>query len=243
MVVNLEGDTMKSCSRIVLCFFVLLAVAGCAKTKVTNREPVAGLFPRPAQIWVYAFAATPADIPADSAIAGQYSGGATDQSDDDIIVGRQLGAQIATELVKQIRAMGMPADHGVAGTKPRINDIIIRGYLLSFDEGDAKKRVGIGLGKGASELQVAVEGLQVTAQGLRKIGSGTTDSGSGKTPGMAVGALTWAATGNPAGLIVSTGMKVYGEKTGKSTVQGRADETAKEIAEILRKRFQGQGWI
>jgi hypothetical protein len=235
---------MKSRIYVVLCLVALLVVAGCAKTKITSQDPlVTGKLPRPGHIWVYNFAASAADVPADSAIAGQYSADASAQTSDYIIVGRQLGAQIATELVKQIRAMGMLAEHGVEGTRPQINDIILRGYLISYDEGDAKKRIGIGLGRGSSELQVAMEGLQVTAQGLRKIGSGSTASGSGKTPGMAVGAATWIATGNPAGLIVSTGMKVYGEKSGKSTVEGRADQTAKEIADVLKKRFQEQGWI
>jgi len=234
---------MKSRLCILLCLIVLPVVAGCAKTKITSQEPSAGLFPRPAHIWVYPLAATPADVPADSSIKGQYSMDTTALTNDDIITARQLGAQISNELVKQIRDMGMPAEHALAGTKPQINDIIIRGYLISFDEGDKKKRVGIGLGKGASSLQVAVEGLQVTPQGLRVLGSGSTASGSGKTPGMAVGAATWIAAGNPAGFIVSTGMKVYGEKSGKSTVQGRADQTAKEIADVLKKRFQGQGWI
>ncbi len=83
----------------------------------------------------------------------------------------------------------------------------------------------------------------MTAKGLRKLGSGTVKSHSGKTPGTAVGAATFLATNNPAGLIISTGVKVYGEKSGKSTVEGRAKQTAKEIADVLRKRFQEEGWI
>jgi hypothetical protein len=38
-------------------------------------------------------------------------------------------------------------------------------------------------------------------------------------------------------------MKVYGEESGKSTVEGRAQQTAKEIAAQLKTRFQEQGWI
>ncbi len=235
---------MKSNKYVGLCLVALLIFVGCAKTKVTNREQiVSGQLPRPANIWVYDFAATPTDVPADSAIAGQYSRDVSAETKDHIILGRQLGAQIAAELVKQIREMGMLAKHAVPGSKLQINDLIVRGYLVSYDEGDAKKRVGIGLGRGSSALQVVVEGFQVTAQGLRLLGTGSTESGSGKTPGAAVGAATWIATGNPAGFIVSTGMKVYGEKSGKSTVEGRADQTAKEIAEVLKKRFQEQGWI
>jgi hypothetical protein len=51
------------------------------------------------------------------------------------------------------------------------------------------------------------------------------------------------ATHNPVGLIVSSGMSIDGEKTGKDTVEGRAKQSAKEIADVLKKRFQEQGWI
>ncbi|MGH7148668.1 MAG: DUF4410 domain-containing protein, partial [Nitrospiraceae bacterium] len=63
---------MKTRSRIVSCLFALVVVAGCASTEVTERhEYKGGKIPRPAHIWVYDFAATPAEIPAGSALAGQ----------------------------------------------------------------------------------------------------------------------------------------------------------------------------
>ena len=148
-------------SHIVLFLCALLVIAGCATTKVTDREElVTGKISRPAHIWVYDFAATPADIPADSAIAGQYSEHSAPQTAEHIAAGRKLGAEIEKELVEQIRAMGMPAEHAVAGTTPQVNDLVIRGYLISFEEGSAAKRVGIGFGSGKSELKVAVEGFQ-----------------------------------------------------------------------------------
>jgi hypothetical protein len=55
--------------------------------------------------------------------------------------------------------------------------------------------------------------------------------------------VTFLATKNPAGLIVSSGMKVYGEKSGSSKVEGRAKQTGKEIAEVLEKRFKELGWV
>ena len=235
---------MKSCNQIVLYLLALLIIAGCASTKVTSRnESTIGKLPRPAHIWVYDFAATPADVPEESALAGQHSEHNPPQTAEHIKAGRQLGAEIEAQLVKQIRGMGMPAEHAVQETKPQINDLVIRGYLVSFNEGSAAKRILIGFGSGASDLKVAVEGFQMTAQGLRKLGGGTTDSEGGKAPGADLGALGLVATHNPAGLIVSTGMKIYGEESGKSTVEGRADQTAKEIADVLKKRFQEQGWI
>ena len=38
-------------------------------------------------------------------------------------------------------------------------------------------------------------------------------------------------------------MKVYGEASGSSKIEGRAKQTAKEIADELKTRFQQQGWI
>jgi Domain of unknown function (DUF4410) len=111
------------------------------------------------------------------------------------------------------------------------------------EAGSAAKRIAIGFGAGGSELQTAVEGYQMTAWGLRKLGAGEVQSGGSKGPGAAVGAATFAATANPAGLIISSGMKIYGEASGRSKIEGRAQATADEIAKVLKERFEQQGWI
>jgi hypothetical protein len=229
---------------IVTCLFAMAVAAGCASTEITSRhELVTGKLPRPAHIWVYDFVATPADLPPDSALVGQYAEHTTPQTAEQIATGRKVGAEIATKLVDDVRAMGMPAERGVTGTTPQIDDVVIRGYLLAINQGSADKRVLIGFGSGASDLRVAAEGFQMTAHGLRKLGYGTENAGGSKTPGMALGAATLLATHNPIGLIVSGGMKIYGEESGKSTIEGRADQAAKEIADVLKQRFQEQGWI
>jgi hypothetical protein len=139
--------------------------------------------------------------------------------------------------------MGLPAMYATAQAKPQVNDLVIKGYLLSINEGDAVKRIAIGFGSGSSELKTAVEVFQMTAKGLRKLGGGTLDSSGGKTPGGALGVATLIATGNPVGLIVSGGVKAAGEVTGSSKIEGRADQTAKEIADQLRPKFEEQGWV
>ena len=135
-------------------------------------ELVTAKIPRPNTIWVHDFAATPADVPDESAFAGQYSEHSPPQTAKEIAMGRQLGDEIASQLIEQINAMGMPAEHAVTGTTPQINDLVIQGYLISFNKGSAAKRILIGFGSGASDLKVAVEGFQMTAQGLRKLGTG-----------------------------------------------------------------------
>src|SRR5277367_2853858 len=96
-------------AMVVLCLFALVVITGCASTKVTNREQlVTGPIPRPNTIWVYNFAATAADVPTNSSLAGEDLD-TTPQTAEEIAEGMKLGDQIATELVWQINAMGMQA--------------------------------------------------------------------------------------------------------------------------------------
>jgi hypothetical protein len=235
---------MKPFQQITACLFALVVAAGCASTTVTDRQQlVTGRIPRPDHILVYDFVATPADVPAESALANDSSVQPTPQTAEQIATGRRVGAEIAARLVEEIRSMGLPAERASTPTKPQINDILIRGYLLSVQEGSAAGRMAIGFGAGTSRLSVAVEGYQMTAQGLRKLGSGKVESGGSKGPGAAVPLGVAIATGNPLGLIVSSGMKVYGEASGSSKIDGRAEQTAKEVANQLKPRFQQQGWI
>jgi Domain of unknown function (DUF4410) len=226
------------------CLFGAIIIAGCASTKVENRERlVYDRLPRPTHIYVYDFASSPADVPRDSAFAGQASAGAVQPSAEQAALGRQLGNTIATELVNRVREMGLPGERGGPGTIPQVNDIVIRGYLVSVDTGSAAKRMTVGFGSGNSELATAVEGFQMTPQGLRKIGSGTLEAKGSKGPGAGLGAAGWLITGSPVGLAASGGMKIYGEASGSATVEGRAKQTAKELAERLKVRFKEEGWI
>lgn len=221
----------------------LLGLTGCASTKVSDREElVTGSIPRPGTIWVYDFAATAGDVPAHSALAGEDLD-TTPQTPQQIALGRQLGYQIAAELVVEINAMGMRAEQASALTQPQVNDIVIRGYLLSVNKGNAAERVAIGFGAGASSLNTMVEGFQMTPRGLRKLGYGDVQAGGNKNPGMALGVATFLATKNPAGLIINAGVETYGEASGKDEVTGRAKATAKEIGDVIKKRFQQEGWI
>jgi hypothetical protein len=235
---------MKLFNRIVLCLFVVVAIVGCASSTITSRQEYqGGKIARPDHIIVYDFAATPDDVSADSAIAGQYTEHITPQTADQIATGRRVGAEIAHVLVEDIRGMGLPAEQAASQTVPQIGDLVIKGSLLSINEGSAEKRVAIGFGSGASQLKVAVEGYLMTKGGLRKLGSGTADTSGSKSPGAALGIVGAVATANPAGLIISTGMKVYGEESGSSTIEGRAKDMAKEIANKLQVKFKEQGWI
>ena len=227
-----------------LCLLALVFVAGCASTNVNQQTPVKspGLA-RPNQIWVYKFVANRDDMPTDSSIGAQVGAPSTPPTAQQIQEGRRLGALIATELVADINAMGLSAVLAGPGVTAHVGDGVIRGYLVSVEGGSAGQRFVIGFGAGKSELDTVVEGYVLTPQGWLKLGSGTLTSSGSKTPGMVMPAAVAMATGNPIGLIVVGGAKIYGETSGKSGLEGRAKATADAIAEQLKIRFQDRGWI
>jgi hypothetical protein len=221
----------------------LLIVWGCAATEVTERQRYQGeKLARPDRIIVHDFTGNPADVPPESPFAAQLAGTIPPTSEQRE-VGRKLGAQIAKELVADLQAMGLPAVPAAGQPAPQVDDIVLRGYFVSIDEGSAGKRVLVGFGSGTAEMRAAVEGYQMTAQGLRLLGSGEVRSGGGKLPGMGVPVAVLAATANPIGLVVGGAAKLYGEATGSDTIEGAAKRTADEIAAQLKTAAAEQGWI
>lgn len=230
--------------RVAALVLAVALAAACASTKVSDREVVATeRLPRPDHIWVYDFGASPADVPDASALAGRVEPAQAPLSPEELAEGRKLGAEVARALTSELQALGLPATHGSVDTRPAIGDVEIRGFFASIHEGSVAERMVVGFGAGASKLQTVVEGYEVTPQGLRKLGSETVTAGGGKGPGAAVPAAVAVATANPVGLIVTTALKAGAEASGRSTIEGRARQTAKEIVKEMEPRLREEGWI
>jgi hypothetical protein len=206
-----------------------------------NRPYTGEKLSKPARILVYDFTSDLRDVPESSSLRARLSGaGANPQHAN---VSRELGAKIATDVASRITEMGLFATRASAMTQPKAGDIVLKGYFLSADEGDATKRMALGFGSGGAELKVKVEGYQMTKQGLRFLGSGEGTSKTGITPGAAVGVGVAVATANPIGLIIGSAAKAGGEATGKETIDGAADKISKLVASKLKDAFKRQGWI
>ena len=232
-------------SRFAFCVLVLMVAVGCASAKLTEREARAGhkKLPRPERIYVYPFAATPADIPTWSAAAKRYAPPKEPPTPEALEYARKLGDLIAKELIDNIVEMGLVAIPGSQQSLPRNNDLMIIGYFEAVEKGSTVKRMAVGFGSGKAKLTTAVEGYQMTSTGPRLLGSGNVEYEGGKTPGLFVPAVMTAATGSPIGLIIMTGVKVYGETSGKTEIEGPAKDTAKAIADLIRVKFKKFGWI
>jgi uncharacterized protein DUF4410 len=218
-------------------------ISGCASTDVTQRQYYQGELARPGRIIVYDFTANPAEVPANSAFAADQAVASTVPTAEELATTRQLGAEIARQVSEQLRDAGLPAVQAAGQRAPQVNDIVIRGYFVSAQEGSAAKRLLVGFGSGNAELTTAVEGFQMTPQGLRLLGGGQVESGGGKMPGVILPLAVMAATANPIGLVVGGTVKLAGEATGASTIEGAARRTSDEISSQLIDAAKKRGWI
>src|SRR5262245_34409816 len=166
----------------------LLLAAGCASSRVVQRQSAveAEELTRPAHVIVYDFDGTPADLPSDSVIARYYEQRTVPQTPAQIELGRRLGHLVAENLVKELRAPGIPAQHVDTAPVPLVDDGIIRGVFIAVDKGSPVARMLIGFGAGAAEMKTLVELYIVTATGLRPVASGQIEAKGGKLPGMLV---------------------------------------------------------
>ena len=236
---------MKSFSRIALYLLALVVAVGCASTEVTKRDSKIGSekLVKPDRIYVYPFATTHEDIPSWATVNDRIDKPAKPPTPDELEVGRELGGIMAKELVTKIEEMGLVALEAGQNSLPQPNDLMIVGFLGAVEEGSTLKRLTLGFGSGAAELTTTVEGYQMTNKGPRLLGSAQLDSGGGKTPGLIVPLAVLAATANPIGLVVMGGVKLQGELSGRTKIEGSAKRTAEAIAEQLEVRFKEQGWI
>lgn len=228
----------------VVSIVALAVLSGCASSGVTQSQSHATQerIPRPDLIIVYDFAATPADVDATAWITGRYSQRETPQTAEEVQLGRQLGALVADRLVREISAMGMPAQRAGSGPQARIGDVLITGQLVTIDEGSRAGRVLIGFGKGSGELRTHVEGYRVEQGGHRLLGSREIKAEGGKQPDMIVPAIGAVAMSSPVGLVVG-GVMAVTKESGPETIQAAANRTAEEIAKELRVAFRREGWI
>ncbi|HYE37151.1 MAG TPA: hypothetical protein VEB01_17255, partial [Methylocaldum sp.] len=129
---------MKLLSLAAPSLFALVVLAGCASSNVTERQPYEGeRVAKPDRIIVHDFAATPADAPSESALAGRSVEHPMPQTAEEISTGRRLGAQVAQELVAEIRNMGLPAVQAVVlrhGSSAMFGHVL--GLMIVWKPGD-----------------------------------------------------------------------------------------------------------
>jgi hypothetical protein len=242
---NIISMCRKKLATVLASLFVIALIAGCSSTKTISGQILINKnLPPPKTIWVSDFITNPADIHANISPTEKISKTNKPLTPEETQKIQQLGKSIASQLVKQINAMGLHAKQTTSSSKPQVNDIVLSGYIYSVEAGNKAERIFIGMGYGASKLNTIVEGYQMTPKGLHKLSSAVLVADSNKMPGGGgMSVVSFILTKNPISLILGPAIKGVQEIGGSPTLEGRVKDTASKIADSLKIRFQEEGWI
>ncbi|MFE0499361.1 DUF4410 domain-containing protein [Lysobacter soli] len=244
MEMGLQDHAARRSFRIASCLGLLL-LAACATTPSPRfeRSDTAHAVERPGRILVYDFAGTRGDLPPDSPISGYFEQNEAPQTADDVETGRQLGRQVAQQVVARLRAAGIDAYPVGAGPVPKLGDVVLRGEFVSVNPGSRTTRVLIGFGAGRAELSTLVEAFQITATGPRSLATAEANTQGGRLPGVLVPLGAAAAAGTVAtSAAVSGGSNVMQER-GPESIRAAAQRTATGIADSVIDIYRRNGWL
>ena len=240
---------MKGVSKIGLLAFVVLAIAaGCGPTKVQQQKMTDTQLPRPDLILVYDFAVSPDEVKLDTGLSAElkqkyeeHKG--TSRTAEEIKVGHKVAETVAAELVKHIRSYGLMAERAFGLPQGNGKVLMVKGQLLSIDEGNRTERVAIGLGAGRTSVQANVQVYEITPEGRKEVDSLRGTAKSGRKPGMGEMMGLGAIAGHLLASTVVSGALAAGTEMTSATVEADGKRLAKNIAKDLGKFFVDQGWI
>jgi hypothetical protein len=221
---------------------------GCAPTQVQPTQMDADRLPKPDLILVYDFAVTPDEVFLDKGISAevmqeyaQHKG--ETRSAQEIKVGHKVADAVSRELVKNILAMHLWAQRGFAPPHGKRRIMVVKGQILSIDEGNRTERVVIGLGAGRTDVRVNVQLYEVTHEGLKEIEALRGNAKSSDTPAMAELMGVGAIAGRIVGLSAISGTVSAASELTVATVESDGKRLADQIAADLGRYFVEQGWI
>jgi hypothetical protein len=240
---------MKTLTKIGLLTLMVLAMAvGCGPTKVQQEKMTLTQLPKPDLIRVYDFAASPDEVKLDTGLSAdlvqkyeEYKG--TSRTAEEIKVGHKVADAVAAELVKKIRSYGLMAERGFGLPHAKGKTFMIKGQLLSIDEGNRTERVAIGLGAGRTSVQANVQVYELTPEGMKQVDDMRGTAKSGAKPGMAEMMGVGAIAGHLLTSTVVSGAVAGGTEMTSATVEADGKRLADKIAADLGNFFIDQDWI
>lgn len=196
--------------------------------------------PRPDKIRVFDFRVSPEVVEIDESAAARLqrrrlqrtgSGGA----DSPETIAQQVLSDFASVLVTELQKTPITAVRSMNADAPvEKNTLIVYGEFTSIDQGNKSKRIMIGFGRGASDVQAHVTVSLMTTPQPILVSEFNLKSESGKKPGAAATMGTGsAAVGAAAGSAGDT----------RATVEADASRMAKAVAKQVEELMTSQKWI
>jgi hypothetical protein len=159
-------------------------------------------------------------------------------------VARQVQAAFSKALVRELQQASMPAA-AIAGadTPPPPRSLLVKGEFTAINQGNKTKRVLIGFGKGASDVQAHVTVSLATEREPVVLLEFNAKSQSGKKPGAAATVGAGAATlGTVSAPSAAAGVGAGGVLDQAATVEADASRMAKTVAKQIAELMTSQPW-
>lgn len=234
----------KSFKWLAVSTFLLMTACATTDVRMSNEIASSGL-PRPQQVLVYNFAVSPEDIKQNASFFARLGRNieGSNQTAEQIQLGREVSDALATELTQNIADMGLNSRRALDNMPVAPGSILITGHFVNIDEGNRLRRNVIGLGLGQSSLDAKIRILAPGPSGYTELAAFDAHADSGEMPGAAVFGPAGVAAGAGTAAVVGTNVAIGGAKSYKSAAAQQAKKIADKISEQLSQYFARQGWI
>ncbi len=205
--------------------------------------------PKPDKVLVYDFS-VPSDVISidDSAAAKVHRPRKVDGADANSPEGvaQQVQASFAKALVHELQQASVPVEQVQGGDTPAPPHVlVVQGDFTGIKQGNKTKRVLIGFGKGASDVQAHVT-LSLAAEQEQQptvLLEFNVKSRSGKKPGAAATVGAGAATlGTVSAGSAAAGVAAGGVVDRAASVEADASRMAKAVAKQIADLMRSQSW-
>jgi hypothetical protein len=211
---------------------------GDVKANILQRYSGSEVLPKPNRVLIRDFTVPVGDVTTDTSVAGELHRRimlqlGVDEDSSPEVLAQRVQTAFAETLAYELKKLNVPvqsasaAEAAVSGC-----DLVVEGKFIAINEGDKTKRIMVGFGRGASDIETHVT-VSSEAQGQSTVVlEFNLSSESGKKPGA-------VATGGVGALAVAAA--AGGDRN--STVEADASRMAKLVAKQLETFMADQRWI
>jgi hypothetical protein len=221
-------------------------LVGDTKVEVISKYQGEAL-PKPDKVVVYDFAVPGDVITVDASPAGKVHRKRKvegEKAGTPEAISKQVQSSFSKALLHELQEASIPAATATGPDAPAPpHALLVQGEFTAINQGNKTKRVLIGFGKGASDVQAHVTVSEATEQQPTPLLEFNVKSQSGKKPGAAATVGAGAATLGT----VSAGSAAAGVATGgivdtAATVEADASRMAKGVAKQIAELMKSQSW-
>jgi len=198
------------------------------------------LLPKPDKILIYNFTVSPDVVAMDESAAARLQRRRLQRREPDAdssteALAKQVQAAFAKTLVSELQKTAMPAERAPADDAAMpAHTLIVHGEFTTINQGNKTKRMMIGFGRGASDVQAQVTVSLTTDAPPVVLSEFNLKSKSGKKPGA-------AATMGVGSVAVGAAAGGVGDR--KAGVEADASRMAKAVAKQITEGMISQKWI